>query len=367
MNTLGSIFKVSSFGESHGSHVGVVLNGCPAGLSIDLEKIQTEVDRRKTARAQFASSRIEADIVDIISGVFKNKTTGGPIAILIRNKDARSKDYDLLEKVYRPGHADFTNQLKYGHRDHRGGGRASIRITAAMVAAGEIARQYLSHVIDSYRCDAFVSGIGQAQFDTEKVFKSGLSEEHLKKRENSLYNLIDDNFEINVVHELDEIIEEKDTLGGAISCLIEGMPLGVGEPIFGKLQAQLGHALFSINTVKAVEFGRGKEASRMKGSEHNDAFEIRDDVVRTKTNNHGGILGGISTGERIYFSAYFKPISSIGKEQQTVDTEGNEVSLEIRGRHDLCAVPRAVPIVEAYSNIILADLYLKNKLCTLEQ
>ena len=360
MNTLGNIFQVHSFGESHGPCVGAVIDGCPAGLSLDIEAIQKAVDKRKTGQHSFSSSRKEEDSVEILSGVFEGKTIGTPICILIKNKDARSKDYDTIKDVYRPGHADFTYQEKYGLRDYRGGGRSSIRITAPLVAAGEVANQLIQKITET-KVTAFVSQIGKAQYDISNQADLGLNKEELNFLQSSDKNLLSASFEELVNKEIEQTASEGDTLGGRITTLIDNLPIGIGEPIFGKLQAQLSQALMSINTVKAVEFGEGIQAAEMKGSEHNDEFIAEGDKVSTKTNHHGGILGGMSTGQRVNYSVYFKPISSIQRAQKTVNEEGETKEIEIGGRHDVCAVPRAVPIVEAYTQIVLADLILQNR------
>jgi chorismate synthase len=364
LNTLGNIFKVHSFGESHGLAVGAVIDGCPAGLNLDLESIQRAVDKRKTGQHSFSSARKEEDAVEILSGIFEGKTMGTPICILIKNKDARSKDYDKIKDVFRPGHADFAYQEKYGDRDYRGGGRSSIRITAPLVAAGEIANQLLAK-LSKAQTISYVTQIGKVRHDTTQVLTDGLTNEERSFLEASDKNIINKDFESQMLEEIGIADSNGDTLGGKITTLIEGLPAGIGEPIFGKLQAQLSQALMSINTVKALEFGEGVKAAEMKGSEHNDEFEMKGNSIATKTNHHGGILGGISTGNRIVFSVYFKPISSIKKEQQTVNKKGETVNIEIGGRHDVCAVPRAVPIVEAYTNIVLADLILKNRNATI--
>ncbi len=354
MNSLGALFKVTSFGESHGEYVGCVIDGCPAGLLLDLEKIQHEIDRRKTAQQSYTSTRQEDDQLEIVSGVFEGKTLGSPICILIKNKDAKSSDYDQLKNVYRPGHADFTTQQKYGFRDHRGGGRSSIRITAPLVAAGEIAlqliRQYYPIHIVSY-----VSQIGHV-----------LCEKNYKLLDLSL---VDDSPvrcpEIDASNRMldliDQVKKEGDTLGGMITSIIQQIPVGIGEPIFGKLQAQLAHAMMSINTAKGFEYGDGFASVSQKGSETNDSFIKTNLGVETNSNHSGGILGGISNGMDIYFNVAFKPISSIRQEQQTLNINQETTTLQVGGRHDVCAVPRAVPIVEAYTAIVLAGLLLQFK------
>lgn len=355
MNTLGHLFKVTSFGESHGEYVGCVIEGCPAGLILDVEKIQLAVDKRKTGKQDFASARNEADKVEIISGIFEGKTLGSPICILIKNKDAQSADYDALKNVYRPGHADYTMDVKYGHRDHRGGGRSSIRVTAPLVAAGEIANQLLQlqHGVDVI---AYVCQIGKVQCE--------LSGEHFDKIkiEKSPVRCPNEFVSNEMIALIEKVKLEGDTLGGKINVQIKGLPVGFGEPLFGKLQASLAHAMMSINTVKGFEYGDGFLSAEKKGSENNDIFTMINGEVHTMTNHNGGILGGISNGMDINFSVAFKPISSIAKSQLTITKDGEKTQLEIKGRHDVCAVPRAIPIVEAYTSIILADAFLQHKL-----
>lgn len=355
MNALGTTFKVTSFGESHGDYIGCVIEGCPAGLSLDLTRIQQHVDRRKTNQSDFSSARQEEDIVQLVSGVYEGVTLGSPIAILIKNKDAQSSDYDHLKNIYRPGHADFTTQLKYGVRDHRGGGRSSIRITAALVAAGEIARQLLAHRLP-INISAFVTQIGTVQW---QATDANYAQSQI---EASPVRCPDTATSAQMLAHIEDIRAKGDTLGGVIQCEVKGLPVGLGEPLFGKLQAQLAHAMLNINTVKGFEYGEGFTAATMTGSEHNDAFSSNAQGILPASNHHGGILGGISTGMPITFRVAFKPISSIQQTQQTVNADGEQVSLRIEGRHDVCAVPRAVPIVEAYTAIVLADLYLQSKL-----
>lgn len=361
LNTLGHTFKVSSFGESHGAYVGCVIDACPANIAIDLDAIQHQVNRRKTAKQAFASGRQEEDTVEIVSGIFEGKTLGTPICILIRNKDARSQDYDNLKEVYRPNHADMTYDLKYGHRDHRGGGRSSIRITAPLVAAGELARQILlaELAMKEVSVKAFVSQIGSVKL------QSSHQELNLSKIDDYETRCPDEPTD----HAMQALIaatqEEGDTLGGIIECVIQKLPAGIGSPVFGKLQAQLAHAMFSINTVKGFEYGDGFSSASQKGSQHNDEILSKEhNRANTATNHSGGIQGGISNGEEVVFRVAFKPISSMAKAQQTINTEGKPTSISIAGRHDVCAVPRAVPIVEAYTWLTLADLYLNHKIHT---
>lgn len=355
MNTLGHLFRIHSWGESHGDAVGCVVDGCPAGLPIDADAIQHQVNRRRTGLQDYASARQEDDRVEILSGVFEGKSLGSPICILIRNGDARPGDYLQLQEVFRPGHADYAYAVKYGHRDYRGGGRSSVRITAPLVAAGALAQQYLHHCIPGFKLIAYVSRIGQtAMNDPYRAVFSDPDEHAFRCPDVSCHPMMQ--------KEMAEVAEQGDTLGGEIVCRVQGLPAGLGEPVFGKLQAQLAHAMMSIPSVKAFEYGEGFAASCLRGSIHNDAFSAEGGRVKPAGNHHGGILGGISTGEELRFRVGFKPISSIRRPQQTVNTAGENLTMAIGGRHDVCAVPRAVPIVEAYAAIILADAYLHQKL-----
>lgn len=353
MNQLGRVFSVISFGESHGPAVGCVIQGCPAGINVNWNDVQTQVNRRKTGKQSFASNRQEDDVVQVLSGVYEGKTLGSPIALTIQNKDAQSSDYDHLKTVYRPGHADFTYQEKYGFRDHRGGGRSSIRITAPMVAAGAIAQQLLESIAP-IQIHAFVTQIGSVE--------SSMRDAVYTEIEASPVRCPDPVASQQMESAIEACRLEGNTLGGKIRCVIHGVPVGWGEPIFGKLQAVLGQALLSINTVKGISFGEGFAAASQTGASHNDRFILQEGRIVTEHNKAGGILGGISTGEAISFELAFKPISSIQQKQETVDVHGADRTLEIKGRHDVCAVPRAVPIVEAYTAIVLADLCLQHKL-----
>lgn len=356
MNTIGTQFKVTSFGESHGTLVGCVIDGCPAGLKIDTDLIQFQVNRRKTNQSSFSTSRMEDDIVEIVSGVFEGKTLGSPITLLIKNHDAKSTDYDSIKDIYRPNHADYTNELKYGFRDHRGGGRSSIRVTAPLVAAGEIANQLLKSCTQM-QVKAYVSKIGHVELEEKHQYSRYLNYDI----DSNSVRCPDESKSKEMLALIEEQQLEGDTLGGVITCVIQHVEPGLGEPIFGKLQAELGHAMLSINTVKGFEYGYGFDSSSMKGSEYNDSFLVKENKVKTSTNFSGGIQGGISNGMDIYFRVGFKPISSIHQSQKSIDKEGNSRIFEIGGRHDVCAVPRAVPIVEAYTSIILADNLLKSK------
>lgn len=354
MNSLGTIFKVTSFGESHSAMVGCVVEGVPAGLVLDLDKIQLAVDKRKTNQTNFSSTRNEDDKIEIVSGVFENKTLGTPICILIKNKDARSQDYDALKNVYRPSHADFTYEQKYGFRDHRGGGRSSFRITAPLVAAGEIALQVIQHYFP-IEVKAFVSQIGTIAIPKNEIIDfNEIEKNDLRCPHNETA--------LKMQTLIDETKKVGDTLGGIISCNIKNLPVGIGEPIFGKLNAQLAHAMLSINTVKGFEFGDGFTNASLKGSESNDLFEIVNGELKTKTNHSGGIQGGISNGEDVNFNVAFKPISSIQQKQESINKYLEKQQIDIKGRHDVCAVPRAMPVVEAYTKIVLADLLLHSKL-----
>lgn len=360
MNTSGHLFRVTSFGESHGSHVGCVIDGCPAGLHIDLDAVQHQVDRRRTAQSDFATSRNEDDQVSIISGLMDGVSVGSPITILIKNKDARPGDYDALKEVFRPNHADYTYQAKYGIRDHRGGGRSSVRITAPLVAAGDIARQLIEKSFQ-FKTTAFVSRIGSVGLADLQAYQ----QLDLPQTDASPVRCPDPQASAQMLALIESARQEGDTLGGIITCVVRGLPPGLGEPVFGKLQAELAAAMLSINSVKGFAYGLGFESAEKKGSEYNDAFEMSDGVIRTRTNCSGGIQGGISNGMDIYFQAAFKPISSIRKNQSTINTSGEAIDLAIPGRHDVCAVPRAVPIVEAYTNLVLADALLLSKLSSI--
>ena len=354
-NSLGTIFKITSFGESHGPSVGVVIDGCPAGLEIDPEFLQLELLRRRPGQSKITTARNETEAFEIISGVFEGKSTGAPITIIIANSDARSKDYDHNTDVYRPSHADYTYQEKYGHRDHRGGGRSSARITAGWVAAGAVAKQILAQ--KSISVQAFVSQAG-----TVKLEKS-YTELDLNNSENNMVRCPDDAVASQMIALIEKTKKEGDTIGGIVSCVASNLPVGIGEPVFDKLHAALGHAMLSINAVKGVEFGSGFAGVAMKGSEHNDAF-VAGDKTTTQTNYSGGIQGGISNGEDVFFKVAFKPVATIMKEQDTVNESGDPATIKGKGRHDPCVVPRAVPIVEAMAAIVLADFYLINKTST---
>ncbi|MCD4664730.1 MAG: chorismate synthase [Bacteroidales bacterium] len=352
-NTFGKIFRLTTFGESHGQAMGGVIDGCPSGLEIDFNFIQQELNRRKPGQSSITSQRKEEDNVEFISGIFEGKTTGAPIVFLIQNKDAIHKDYDHLKNLFRPSHADFTYEQKYGIRDYLGGGRSSARETVARVAGGAIAKLLL--LKEGIKFTAYVSQIGSIKIT--KDYK------HLDFNtiEKSPVRCPDENLSNKMINYIEKLKNEGDTVGGIVNCIIEGVPPGMGEPVFDKLQADLAKAMLSINAVKAFEYGSGFRGAEMKGSEHNDIFEKDGDKIITKTNFSGGIQGGISNGQDIYFRVAFKPVATLMVDQKTVDSDGNEVILKGKGRHDVCIVPRAVPVVEAMAAVVLADYYFRNR------
>jgi len=350
----GKIFKISTFGESHGAGIGVVIDGCPAGIGFDSDFIQQELTRRKPGQSRITTQRKEADEFEVLSGVFEGKTTGTPIAILIRNQDQRSKDYSHIKDSYRPSHADFVYQEKYGIRDYRGGGRSSARETAARVAAGALAKLVLKEL--GVSISAYVSQVGPI-----KVQKH-YTELDLAEAENNAVRCADPEVAQQMFDYIDGVRKNGDSVGGVVFCVAKGVPVGWGEPVFDKLHAELGKAMLSINAVKGFEYGSGFEGVQMTGSQHNDIFYTDENgKVRTKTNHSGGIQGGISNGEDIYFRVAFKPVATIMQDQPSVDVEGSDVVVSGKGRHDPCVVPRAVPIVEAMAALVLVDFYLRNK------
>ena len=354
-STYGTVFKLSTFGESHGPGIGVVIDGCPAGLAFDTDFIQHELDRRKPGQSRITTQRREADEFEVLSGVFEGRTQGIPIALLIRNTDQRSKDYGHIAEQFRPSHADYTYQTKYGSRDYRGGGRSSARETAARVAAGAVAKLLLAQ--QGVRIQAYVSQVG-----TLKLGKP-YTELNLALAEENAVRCPDPETAERMFQYIDDIRKRGDSIGGIIDCVVTGVPVGWGEPVFDKLHAELGKAMLSINAVKGFEYGSGFAGVEQLGSEHNDEF-YSDDTgrVRTKTNQSGGIQGGISNGETIYFRTAFKPVATIMQDQDSVDVSGQPVTVSGKGRHDPCVVPRAVPIVEAMAALVLVDMYLRNKL-----
>lgn len=352
-NSFGNLFRITSFGESHGPGVGVVIDGCPAGIKLDHDLIRLDLDRRKPGQSALTTARKEDEEYEILSGVFEGETTGAPIAILIRNKDQRSKDYSHIADQFRPSHADYTYQEKYGHRDYRGGGRSSARITAGWVAAGAIAKQMIEQL--GIVSKAYVSQVGDIA--SKKFFSTN----ELSVEEENELRCPDPATTDEMVALIKKVKKEGDTIGGVITGVISGVPAGIGEPIFQKLQAQLGMAMLTINAVKGFEYGSGFEGVTLRGSQHNDLFESSENGITTTTNHSGGIQGGISNGEDIYFRVAFKPVATIMSPQQSVDESGKAVTVDGKGRHDPCVVPRAVPIVESMAALVIADFVLMNQ------
>jgi len=352
-STFGKIFKIHTYGESHGPALGVIIDGCPAGLEIDESFIQLELDRRKPGQSKITTQRREADEFEILSGVFEGKSTGTPISILIRNQDQKSKDYSHIADKFRPSHADYTFQAKYGIRDYRGGGRSSARETVARVAAGAIAKLLLKHY--GISCNSYVSQVGALKL------KKPYQELDLSKTEDNILRCPDPQTAEAMIELIDQTRKNRDTIGGVITGVIQGTPAGLGEPVFDKLHAELGKAMLSINAVKGFEYGSGFEGIKLNGSEHNDVFYTEGDQVKTKTNYSGGIQGGISNGEDIYFNVAFKPVATIMQDQESINEAGDSVTVSGKGRHDPCVVPRAVPIVEAMSALVIADYLLISK------
>lgn len=356
-NSYGTLFKITTYGESHGRAIGVTIDGCPAGLKIDEAFIQSELDRRKPGQSKITTQRKEEDRFEILSGVFEGKATGTPIQLLIWNKDQRSKDYSHIAEKYRPSHADYTYQEKYGLRDYRGGGRSSARETAARVAAGAIAKSFLKQ--QGIEINAWVSQVGELTLTTP------YQDLDLRKTEENIVRCPDPAFAERLIEYIDEVRKSRDTVGGVVSCVVRGCPVGLGEPVFDKLHAELGKAMLSINAVKGFEYGSGFEGVKMRGTEHNDAFYTEDDSVQTRTNHSGGIQGGISNGMDITCRVAFKPVATVMIDQESVDQDGNSATVTGKGRHDPCVVPRAVPIVEAMAALVLIDFFLRDKVTKL--
>lgn len=351
-NSYGKIFRITTFGESHGPAIGVIIDGCPAGLPIDDTFIQSELNRRKPGQSRITTQRKEEDTLRILSGVFEGISTGMPIAMVIENQDQRSKDYSHIADTFRPSHADYTYQSKYGRRDYRGGGRSSARETAARVAAGAVAKLLLRE--SGVRIQAYVSQVGDVKappFDTLD----------LSRTEENIVRCPDESTAEKMIALIDQVRLDRDTIGGIVTCVIAHAPVGLGEPVFDKLHAELGKAMLSINAVKGFEYGSGFEGTKMRGSQHNDAFYKDGDAIKTKTNYSGGIQGGISNGQPIYFNVAFKPVATIMQDQESVDKDGNAVTVSGKGRHDPCVVPRAVPIVESMAALVIADFLLQAK------
>lgn len=348
-NSFGSVFNLTTFGESHGVAIGGIIEGCPAGVTIDFDAIQHEMNRRKPGQSKIVTQRKEPDTVEFLSGIFEGVTTGMPIGFIIKNTNQKSKDYSHIKDVFRPSHADFTYTEKFGHRDYRGGGRSSARETACRVVAGAIAKQFLNTI----EINAYTSSVGDLSLG------KNYHELDFSKRESNAVRCPDPEMAEQMINKIKAIRKEGDTIGGTVSCVIKNVPVGLGEPVFDRLHAQLGKAMLSINAVKGFEYGSGFHGVTMKGSEHNDIFNSDG---TTKTNHSGGIQGGISNGMDIYFNVAFKPVATVMQTQNTIDKSGNAVEMQGKGRHDPCVVPRAVPIVEAMAALVLADFTLLNRL-----
>jgi len=345
LNTIGNLFRVTTFGESHGLALGGVIDGCPAGIELDVKLIQKDLDRRKPGQSKITTQRKENDEVRILSGVFEGKTTGTPIGFTIENTNQKSKDYSHIKDSYRPSHADLVYDEKYGFRDYRGGGRSSARETVSRVVAGAIAKQFLKGI----SIDAYVNQVGRIKSD--KTY----AELNLKNAENNIVRCPDLEVAEQMINFISETKKKGDTVGGVIRCVIKGVPMGLGEPVFDKLHARLGSAMLSINAVKGFSYGSGFDGVQMYGSDHNDMFNTD---KSTKTNFSGGIQGGISNGMDIYFDVAFKPVATLIQAYETIDQQGNIVQTHGKGRHDPCVVPRAVPIVEAMAALVIADFML---------
>lgn len=356
-NSYGTLFRITTFGESHGPAIGVILDGCPAGLEIDEAFIQSELDRRRPGQSKITTQRKEEDTFKLLSGVFEGKSTGTPIAIAIENQDQRSKDYNHLAEAFRPSHADYTYEAKYGNRDYRGGGRSSARETAARVAAGAIAKLFLKK--SGVEIRGFVSQVGSLR--TPHYSKMDLS-----KTEENIVRCPDPATAEKMIALIDQVRLDRDTIGGIVTGVVSNVPVGLGEPVFDKLHAELGKAMLSINAVKGFEYGSGFEGITQRGSQHNDEFYNEGGKIRTRTNNSGGVQGGISNGEDIYFNVAFKPVATIMQDQASVDKAGQVVTVSGKGRHDPCVVPRAVPIVEAMAALVIADFLLRSRTSRLD-
>ncbi|NBW71919.1 MAG: chorismate synthase [Flavobacteriia bacterium] len=348
-SSFGTLFKLTTFGESHGTAIGGIIDGVPANFLLDIPAIQLELDRRKPGQSSLVTQRKESDTVQFLSGIFEGKTLGSPIGFIILNENQKEADYAHLKDTFRPSHADFTYDKKYGIRDYRGGGRSSARETASRVVAGALAKQVLNSI--GIKFSTFVDQVGDIRFHSDEFFA-------LNEIESNLVRCPDLNTATKMENLIREVRKEGDTIGGVISCVIHGVPAGLGEPVFDKLPAELGKAMLSINAVKAFEIGSGMESIAMRGSQHNDLFN---EDGTTQTNYSGGIQGGISNGMPIHFRVAFKPVATIMQTQESINTQGDKIELEGKGRHDACVVPRAVPIVEAMAALVILDFYLRNK------
>lgn len=353
-NSFGQVFTLTTFGESHGEAIGGIIDGCPANLTLDLAFIQNELDRRKPGQSHITTQRKESDTVKFLSGIFEGKTTGTPIGFIIENENQKSNDYHHLKDNFRPSHADFTYEKKYGHRDYRGGGRSSARETACRIVGGAIAKLLLKQ--QGITIQAYVSTVQNI-----KLVKS-YKDLDLSKTESNIVRCPDTDTANKMIALIEDVRKQGDTVGGIVTCIIKGSPVGLGEPVFDKLHADLGKAMLSINAVKGFEFGTGFDSVNNKGSEMNDIFIKAEGKITTSTNNSGGIQGGISNGEDVYFNVAFKPVATIMQVQKSVNLKGEEINLEAKGRHDPCVLPRAVPIVESMAALVMADHLLRNKI-----
>lgn len=352
-NTFGNIFTLTTFGESHGEAIGGVVDGMPVGIEVDLDFIQSELNRRRPGQSSITTSRQEGDIVELLSGVFEGRTTGCPIGFIVRNTNQHSQDYENMRQMFRPSHADYTYYTKYGNRDYRGGGRSSARITISRVVAGALAKLALRQL--GIQINAYTSQVGSICLDRD------YRKYDLSLTETNIVRCPDPMKAAEMVQLITQVKAEGDTIGGVITCVVKGCPAGLGEPEFGKLHAALGAAMLSINAVKGFEYGEGFEGAAGRGSEQNDVFVNDYGKIKTLTNHSGGIQGGISNGEDIYFRVAFKPVATLLREQSTVDIDGNPTKLTAKGRHDPCVLPRAVPVVEAMTAMTILDYYLQNK------
>ena len=353
MNTFGNIFTLTTFGESHGEAIGGVVDGMPAGIAINVDFIQSELNRRRPGQSSITTSRQEGDVVELLSGVFEGRSTGCPIGFIVRNTNQHSQDYENMRQLYRPSHADYTYATKYGNRDHRGGGRSSARITISRVVAGALAKLALRQLNISVQ--AYTSQVGHIQLDRD------YQKYDLSLTETNIVRCPDPIKAEEMIQLISQLRAEGDTIGGVITCVVKGCPPGLGEPEFGKLHAALGSAMLGINAVKGFEYGEGFDGVTTRGSEQNDVFVNINGKVETLTNHSGGIQGGISNGQNIYFRVALKPVATLLREQDTIDIYGNATKLTAKGRHDPCVLPRAVPVVEAMAAMTILDYYLLNK------
>jgi chorismate synthase len=351
MNSFGRRFRITTFGESHGPAVGVVIDGCPAGVALDIDALQHEMDRRRPGQSKITTRRDEADQLEVLSGLFEGKTTGAPLTLMVRNQDQRSADYEHLREAYRPSHADYTYAVKYGHRDHRGGGRSSARETAARVAAGAVAKQLLGPL--GVSIVAWVSQVHDIVMPESNTLVTQAEVEA------NIVRCPDAATAERMIALIDQVRKEGDTVGGVVSARIDGVPAGWGSPVFAKLHAELGAAMLGINACKGFEYGSGFAGTHLRGSQHNDLYYRDGERIRTRSNHSGGIQGGISNGEPITFRAAFKPVATILRPQASVNAAGEAVTVEGRGRHDPCVLPRAVPIVEAMAALVLVDAWME--------